>query len=211
MPSNVLKTVEDVVDWFEQRKERKGEQRELKIRQAKVSIRRHIANQRKMLQRLWKLGKRTLSLQDEAQFRRIGRLYLKTQEDVERWERYLLTFETLEARRDQVKATTVFLDALKEMNTSLMEAASPQAMAALQRDLAEGLARAETLEDRLAVMMEISEDTLAGEESLAPGEVGERLRELERVMSTEVGQEEADLYDARIQEGLRKIGEEMQR
>jgi hypothetical protein len=206
MPSNVLKTVEEVVDWFEQRKERKEAQRELKIRQAKVSIRRHLANQRKMSQRLWTLGKRALSLQDEAQFQRIGRLYLKTQEDVERWERYLLTFETLEARRDQAKATTAFLNALKAMNESLVEAASPQAMAGLQRDLAEGLARAETLEERLAVMMEISEDTLVGGEG-----DDERLRELEHVMSTEVEQEEADLYDARIQEGLRKIRDEMQK
>ena len=206
MPSNVLKTVEDVLGWFERRSTEKEIEREVKIRQAKASIRRHINSQRKMSQRLWKLGKRALALQDEAQFQRVGALYLRTQEDVERWERYLLTFETLEARRDQAKAASAFLEALKAMNESLMEAASPQAMARMQHDLAEGLARAETLEERMAVMMEISDDTLAGDAV----DADERLAELQRMMSAEAEQEEADLYDTRIQEGLRRIREEMQ-
>ncbi len=203
MPSNILKTAQDILDWFERRDAEKEVQREVKIRQAKVSIRRHINNQQRMAQRLWELGKRALALQDEAQFRRIGALYLKTQEDVERWERYMLTFETLEARRDQAQATAAFLDALKAMNESLMKAASPQTLARLQRDLAEGLARAETLEERMQVMMEISDDALGGTGS------AERLADLERMMSAEVERDEADIYDARIQEGLRKIREEM--
>ena len=206
MARDVLKSVENLMGIFEQRRAEKDIQREVKIRQAKASIRRHISNQRRMSDKLWELGKRALTLEDEAQFQRVGAQYLKTQEDVARWERYLLTFETMEARRDQATATASFLEALQEMNDSLMEVASPQAMARMQRDLAEGLARAETIEERMAVMMESTDEALAGE----PVAAGERLDELQRMMGAEAENEEADAYDTRIQEGLHKIREEMQ-
>ncbi len=205
MSRDILKTVGDVMGWFERRKAEREIEREVKIRQAKTAIRRHISGQHKMAQRLWELGKRALTLGDEAQFQRIGALYLKTQEDAARWERYLLTFEALEARRDQARAATAFLDALQAMNESLMEAAPPQAMARMQRDLAEGLARAETLEDRMSVMMELSDDALAGDWAADQAQ----LAELHQAMSTEAVQDEAHAYDARIEKGLRAIREEM--
>jgi hypothetical protein len=53
-------------------------EREVKICQDKASIRRHTNSQRKMSRRLWELGKRALTLQDETQFQRVGTLYLRT-------------------------------------------------------------------------------------------------------------------------------------
>lgn len=207
MTPDILKTAEEVLSWFDGRQAEKEMEREIKIRQGKASIRRHIRNQQKSMERLWKLGKKALSLGDDVQFRRIGKLYLQAQEDISRWERYLLTFETLEARRDQAKATTSFLEAMKALNESLMETTSPQAMARMQQDLAEGLARAETLEDRMAVMLELTDEALLGGESISETD----LSDLQEMMGAEVVQEEADAFDARIEEGLRKIRDEMER
>jgi hypothetical protein len=205
--ARILKTAQEVLSWFEDQQAENEMEREIKIRQGKASIRRHIRNQQKTMDRLWKLGKKALSLGDDAQFRRIGKLYLQAQEDISRWERYLLTFETLEARRDQAKATTNFLEAMKALNESLMETTSPQAMAQMQQDLAEGLARAETLEDRMAVMLELTDEALLGDEALSETD----LSDLREMMGAEVVQEEADAFDARIEEGLRKIREEMEK
>lgn len=207
MTPNLLRTAEEVLSWFEQRQGEKEMEREIKIRRGKASIRRHIHSQQAMQQRLWKLGKKALRLGDEAQFRRIGTLYLKAREDVNRWERYLLTFETLEARHGQAKATESFLEALKAVNESLLEASSPQAIARMQQDLAEGLARAETLEDRMAVMLELTDEALLSGESVPTGD----LSELQGLMLSEVVADEADSFDARIEEGLLKIREEMEK
>lgn len=206
MTRKVLKTAEELLSWFDKRQGDKEMEREIRIRRGKTSIRRHIHTQQTMQQRLWNLGKRALRLGDEAQFRRIGALYLKAREDVNRWERYLLTFETLEARRDQAKATVSFLEALKALNESLLEASSPQAMARMQQDLAEGLARAGTLEDRLAVMLELTDETLIASEPVSTAD----LAELQAKIESEVVTGEADSFDARIEEGLRSIREEME-
>lgn len=206
MTPSLLKTAEEVISWFERRHGEQEMEREIKIRRGKASIRRHIHSQQTMQQRLWKLGKKALRLGDEAQFRRIGTLYLKAREDVNRWERYLLTFETLQARRDQAKATGSFLEALKALNESLLEVTSPKAMARMQEGLAEGLARAETLEDRMAVMLELTDEALIAGEPMPTGD----LSELQGLMESEVIAEEAESFDSRIQEGLRKIREEME-
>jgi hypothetical protein len=207
MTPDFLKTAEEILSWFERRQTEKEMDREIKIRRGKASIRRHIRNQQKAAERLWELGKQALSLGDEVQFRRIGALYLKARQDVNRWQRYLLTFETLEARRDQAKATASFLEALKALNKSLLEASSPQTMARMQQDLAEGLARAETLEDRMAVMLELTDEAILAGEPVSTDD----LSEVEGLMQAEVVADEAESFDARIEEGLRRIREEMEK
>jgi hypothetical protein len=115
--------------------------RDVQARLGKVRIRRHIEQQKGMARRLWDMGKRALSLNDERQFRQIGQTLLWTQDDIDRWEKYLLAFEVLEAKRDQARTSADFMKSLKAMADSLLATATPQNMAELQRDLEQGLAR----------------------------------------------------------------------
>ncbi|MBN1954845.1 MAG: hypothetical protein JW900_07320 [Anaerolineae bacterium] len=203
----VLKTAEEVLSWFEERQARKEAERDARIRQGKLSIQKHIDHQQRMARKLWELGKRALRLGDEAQFRRIGALYLQTQEDVGRWQRYQLTFETLEVRRDQAQATVEVLGAMKAMSESLAQAAPSQSMERLQQNLAEGLSRAESLEERMAVMLELTDETLlSGAPSSEP-----QMSELREMMGIEAAQEEEAMFDSRVEEGLRRIREEMEK
>jgi len=195
--------------WLEERRRTKEIERDLQARRGKAQIKRHVAKQQGMLKRLWELGKRSLQLGDTARFKQIGMLYLQTQSDITRWERYLLSLEVVEARRDQARAATEFLGSLQAMSQSMLATASPKDMAQTQRDLELGLARAQDLEERLSLIMEMTDETmLTGDLDLS---FDEQFRELEQAMTAEASHEEGATFDTQIEAGLLKIAEEMRK
>ena len=105
-PKKVADTIKKTI--FQSPEERRQEaelNRDVQIRMGKARVRRHIAHQKDMLRRLTAFAKQALKINDEARFRQVGRQLLWTQQDVTRWEKYLLSLELLEARRDQVKSS----------------------------------------------------------------------------------------------------------
>ena len=84
----------------------------------KTRLQRHLNKQKKMASRLKALAKRALSINDEARFNQVGRQLLWTRQDIRRWEQYLLSLEILEARRDQVRASSDLIEAIKGVEYS---------------------------------------------------------------------------------------------
>lgn len=196
--------------WLERRRREKEIERDIASRQGKARIKRHIGKQTSMSKRLWELGKRALRLGHKQQFRQIILQYMWTLQDIKRWERSLLTFEAIEARRDQVRATADFLRSMQAMSKSILASASPQGMVETQRDLEMGIARARDLEERLSVILDMTDETV-----FAPEEVGEdldaRLADIEKGMTAEAEHEEGSAFDERIEAGLRQIEQEMRK
>ena len=158
-----------------------------------------------MERKLWGLGKQAIQLGDERQFRQIGSQIIWTQNDITRWERYLLSLETLEVRRDQARLTGDFMGSLEAMSESLLAGLSSQSMGEIQQKLEEGLARAQDLDERLSLFMEMAEDAFydvefGGEQALG---------ELQATMRSEAELDAANEFDAQIKAGLEKIRQEM--
>ena len=193
--------------WLDKRRQDKEMERDIKVRQAKRRIQRYIEKQRQMERKLWGLGKQALKIGDERQFRQIGKQIIWTQADVERWERYLLNLETLEVRRDQARMTGEFMGSLQAMSESMLAGITPQSMVDIQRNLEEGLARAQNLEERLSLFMEMAEDTFY------EAELGDEqgLADLETNLRAEAELESAHEFDAQIAAGLEKIRQEMRK
>lgn len=191
----------------EEKEQEKELSRETQARIGKAQMKRHIEKQKGMVKKLWEMGKRALSLNDEKQFRQIGKQLLWTQDDIDRWERYLLSFEVLEAKRDQARTSAEFMKSLKAMTESIISSTEPQNIAETQRDLEQGLARAASLEERMSVMMETMDGTLsdmgASDDS--------RLKKLEDEMTGDVVADESGKFDAKIEAGLEKIKEAMKK
>ena len=190
----------------EERREEDERDRDVKVRIAKTRIRRHIQKQNEMAARLKALAKRALALGEEARFRQVGRQLIWTENDILRWEKYMLTLEILEAHRDQARASGELLQAVKVMSESLNLVAEPHKLGELQDEIEQGLARAATMEERMAVMMDmmdasLSADMLADEGSLAG---------LEERLSAELASQEEAAFDREIEEGLQKIREQLQ-
>ncbi len=191
-----------------EKEQEKEMDRDTQVRIGKARIRRHIEKQKAMMQKLWGIGKRALSLNDDKQFRQIGKQFLWTQDDVARWEKALISFELLEAKRDQAHTSTEFMKSLKALTESIMAPAEPQNIAEMQRDLEQGLARAATLEERMSFMLETMNESLAdsAEESDRT-----RLDSLEKTMTDDLVTDEMTNFDAKIETGLEKIREAMKR
>ena len=189
----------------EERQEEDEINRDVKVRMGKSRIKRHIAIQQKMDVRLQELGRQALALNDEGRFRQIARQLLWTRADMERWQRYVLSMDVLEARREQVKASVSLMGSVKAMSESMIDLSGPQQAAELQRQLQVGLARAESLDERMSIMMEMMDSTL---EDGTPDD-SEALSDVEKVMRDQNAQSETSAYDKEIEDGLRKIRSEL--
>lgn len=206
-PKKVAQSINKLFQSQEEKHRQAEMGRDVQIRMGKTRLQRHIAKQQKMAARLKSLAKRALAINDEARFRQVGRQLLWTQQDIRRWQQYLLSLEIMEARRDQVKASTELIGAIKAMSESLNALDAPQEIGELQREVEQGLAQAANLEDRMAVMMEMLDTTLAADMPVDETD----LSGLENSLTEEIAAEEASAFDTEIEAGLRKIREELQK
>ena len=187
-------------------KEEKELERTIESRRGKKTIQRYIKKQKDMLPKLWQMGREALRLEDEHQFQQTMVQYLWTEQQVTRWERYLLTFEMVEARRDQAHSTKEFLSALQAMGRSMIANADPKDVAQMQKDLQMGLARAEAMEDRMNIIMEMTDDYVYELEETDEG----AMAELRTAMQGESAGE-ADGLDQRIGERMKQIEAQMRK
>jgi hypothetical protein len=193
-------------DFIEERRREKEIERDMQARRGKMQIQRHINNQKKMSTKLWEMGKRAMELGDKRQFTSIGKQYLWTLEDVKRWERYLLAFESIEARRDQARSMSEFMKSVNAMSKSMMANSNPEV----------GLARAQNLEQMLDYMMDMTDETIFNTEMLGEDEQNDAIKALEQEMKRETaveGEKETaqDSVDSRIADGLKAIEQEMRK
>ena len=205
------KKVADVIrkTLFQSPDERRQEaelNRDVKVRLGMTRIRRHISKQKEMQRRLTVLAKQALKINDEARFRQVGKQLLWTQQDIQRWEKYVLSLDMLSARRDQVKASVDILQTVKAMSESLSDLAGPENLTELHLELEKGLAQAGSLDERLEIMMEMM-DSAVGTESLVDENA---LQELESSLSETVAGEESSAFESQIEAGLRSIRKELE-
>jgi hypothetical protein len=205
-PKKVANRIRRVFRSAEEKRQEDELQRDVQVRMGRAKLQRHLQNQKKMATRLRGLAKRALAINDEARFRQVGRQLLWTQSDIQRWEGYLLSLDLLQARRDQASASVELIKAVKATSESLAAMAGPGNVAELQRELETGLARASNLDERMAIMMEMMDSTLASDMLVEEG----GLENLESSLTDEVIQEEASDFDREIEAGLRKIRQELE-
>jgi hypothetical protein len=191
--------------WIAERQQKKEYERDFQVRQGKKRIQRYIDQQRQMEQKLWALGKQALKLGDNAQFQMVGKQIIWTQNDITRWQRYLLSLETLEARRDQARMTGDFMQSLKAMSESLLVGIDSASLVDIEKNIDAGLERVKDLEDRMDLFMEMAEYTLVDIDRADR----HRLNDLQSAMRQEAELDEANSFDAQIAAGLEKIRREM--
>jgi len=180
-----------MLDWWKKRKERKEFERQVQARQGRARIKRHITRQRQMLDKLREMMRRALLLKDERQFRALAKQYLWTQQDIRRWERNLLAFDSLQARRDQVKATREFLESMQAMSKSILVNADPAELAQMEQDLQMALARAQTMEDVLDAMMEAVDESVFTFEGMEEQDLSQAMEALAQDLIEELRGEES--------------------
>ena len=202
-----MEIVEDLLDRWKKREETKEVEREVQFRRGLARVRSYISRCQKSKKHYWQLGKRALQLGDDRQFRQIAKTYLWTMEQISRWERYLLQLETVAARRDQVGATSEFMKSITALSQSMMAGASEEDVAKMQVELEKAIARSEILEETMAMVMEAGSETVFGSRELSE----EAVERVQKAMAEAAEADESEVFDAKIEEGLRQIEEEMRK
>ena len=200
-PRQLARAVRRLFRSASEKRQEEETRRTVQIRMGRVRIRRLIAQQRTLEKRLLDLAKRAVALGDEARFRQLGKQVLQVRQNIRRWERYLLTLEMLEARRDQARASVELVEAVKAINASLESLTAPEDITALQQSLEKSLAQAATVEERTEVMLEAMDAALDAEMPLDETS----LADLQQTLTDEVIRDEQATFDPEIEEELRRI------
>lgn len=195
------------LNFLERRRQAREINREIKYKQGIARIKSFIRKCEEMQKRYWELGKRALRLNDEQLFRNLVRAYLQVGEYKARWERFLILLETLAVQRDQVRATTEFIKSIRALSDSILAGAKPEDLVKVQERLLEAETHHERLNAMLETAMGVATDAVFSSEELSE----EKIKEIERLMAEEAGQEEGEAVDARISEAIKKIEEEMRK
>lgn len=196
------------MNFFKQRRQRKEIERKIEVRRGKKAVEQHIQRQRRNIQRYWELAKRAARLKDQAMFKQIAKFILASQRDVTQWERRLLYFDMVQARRDQISAAAEFAQAYQAMAKSMLANSNPTDLAKIQHDIEMGLAQAEMMDEMLASLMDISEDML---EEISQDVPDAELAQIMQAIQAEAEQEGQGVSDAEIEASLRAIEEQLKR
>ena len=200
----------------EDRRRAKEMERDLESRQAKAKIQLYLNTQRKMIQRLKDMARRALALGDRAQFERVGKQYLWTRDNISRWERYLLAVESVEMQVQQARLTGEFMRSLQGMSKSLLSGAGPKMIAETEKDLQMGISRAQTMEQALQYIADTMDQSIGNFQELGGDDAGNALHEFEGSLTHETGPglpsaPADDALDARIEQGLKVLEQEMRK
>jgi len=205
-PKKVARLLKRTV--FQNKAERLREteiKRDVQIRSAKGRMRQFINQQHKLVERFTQLAKKALSLNDESRFRQAGYQILATRRNIERWEKYFLSLEMLEARREQVNASVELIQAVRTMSETFEDLAEPGKLGELQLNLEKGLAQADSMEKQIDMVMGMMDSAL--EVSASSDE--QSLKELESSLLGEIENQEAQIFNTKIDDNLEKIRQEL--
>lgn len=206
-PKKVAKKIDNLFKSKEEKLAERELNRDAQLKVSKSRIRKHISNQRDMVRKLTVLAKRALSLNDEGRFRQVGKQLIWARNDILRWEKYLLSLEMFEARREQAKASTEMLNAVKTVSESLSDVIPAQDNVEMARELQKGLEKASSLDERMEMMMEVMDATMEAGMSSDPTSL-DGLRE---TLTDDIVREEAAQFDQEIEDQLRSIREELEK
>jgi len=205
-PKDVAKGIKFLFRSKEEKQNAVEMERDVQLRQGKNRIRAHIAHQNEMIPKLRTLAKRALAMGEEARFQQIGKQLIWTENDIIRWNKYTLTLDMMEARRDQVRASADLIHTVKVMTDSMTDLAGTEQVAQLQQQLDRSLAQADSMDERINIMMDAMDSTLS--EGIPADE--KSLEKLRESLGEEIVTQESAQFDKEIESGLDKIRKQLE-
>jgi len=205
-PKSVAKGIKYIFRSKEEKQNAVEQERDVQLRQGRNRIRSHITHQQEMIPKLRALAKRALAMGDESRFKQIGKQLIWTENDITRWEKYSLTLDIMEARRDQVRASADLIHTVKIMTDTMTELSGTEQVGKLQQQLDRSLAQTQSMDERINIMMDMMDSTLADGLPSDESEI-EKLRES---LGDEIVAQESSQFDKEIESGLDKIRKQLE-
>lgn len=205
-PKDVAKGIKHIFRSKEEKQNAVENERDLQLRQCKSRIRAYINHQREMQPKLRTIAKRALEMGDEARFRQVAKQILWTENDIVRWDRYTLTLDMMEARRDQVRASANLVHTVKVLTDSMSEFAGAEQVTELQQQLDRSLAQADSMDAKIDVMMNMMDSTLA--QGMPADETA--LEKLRETLGDEIVAQAGGQRDEALEAGVQRLRRQLE-
>ncbi len=188
-------------------KEEKRIEREIEIRKGLNHIRRQIKRLEKNEKSYLVKARRALQMGAGDQVSFLKGTLRKTITQRRLMERQLLSIETAIQIKDQVQAEAAFAKAMTAVSKSIAAGFKSVDLTRTQKEFEESMVKARTMEDRIGFMLEMSRDSMLGDDSGEEDLVSSD--EIDRLVESEAAHEEKSEVDADIDDALREIQSEL--
>ena len=172
-------------------KEEKEIERRIRINKAKTALQRYIRGLEELSKRILEQGKEAALLGDKELMRRQARKYFVVNQRIKQTKRLLLLMEEAELQRELVRASSKFIEFSKDIISSIAEGPTPSEIVKAQTRLEEALAKAESVEEALNTILDLTSEGILTSKSLSEREIDE----LMRLMEEEARGEEIELKE----------------
>ncbi len=149
---------------FRKSKEEKEIERKIRMKKAKIAIKKYIANLENFSKRVFQQGKEAAKLGDESLLKRCAVKYLVLEQRIKQAKRLLLLMEESELQRELVKVSADFIKFSKDIINSIAEGPDAKDLTKIQVEFEKAMGKVENLEEALSTMLDLtSESILAGD------------------------------------------------
>ncbi|MCC6739516.1 MAG: hypothetical protein IT452_10770 [Planctomycetia bacterium] len=191
---------------FKSREEKRIE-RDLEVRKGIASIKRNLKDLDKHTKEYIDKAKKAKRIGDNDQLKFIKSALKKTALSKKMRERQLLSLETAMQIKNQAESDGEFARAMMEVSKSIAEVYGSTDLAKTQKNFERAMMQAETLQDRMQIVVESMSDTLSTSDEEAEKILSDK--DIDRMIDEEAVHEEKGELDKEIEKGLKEIEEEM--
>lgn len=191
---------------FKSREEKRIE-RDLEVRKGIASIKRNLKDMDKHTKEYIDKARKAKRIGDNDQLKFIKSALKKTALSKKMRERQLLSLETAMQIKNQAESDGEFARAMMEVSKSISEVYGSTDLAKTQKNFERAMMQAETLQDRMQIVVESMSDTLSTSDEEAEKILSDK--DIDRMIDDEAVHEEKGELDKEIEKGLKEIDEEL--
>lgn len=191
---------------FKSREEKRIE-RDLEVRKGIASIKRNLKDMDKHTKEFIEKARKAKRIGDNDQLKFIKSALKKTALSKKMRERQLLSLETAMQIKNQAESDGEFARAMMEVSKSISEVYGSTDLAKTQKNFERAMMQAETLQDRMQIVVESMSDTLSTSDEEAEKILSDK--DIDRMIDDEAVHEEKGELDKEIEKGLKEIDEEL--
>ncbi len=191
---------------FKSREEKRIE-RDLEVRKGIASIKRNLKDMDKHTKEYIDKARKAKRIGDNDQLKFIKSALKKTALSKKMRERQLLSLETAMQIKNQAESDGEFARAMMEVSKSISEVYGSTDLAKTQKNFERAMMQAETLQDRMQIVVESMSDTLSTSDADAEKILSDK--DIDRMIDDEAVHEEKGELDKEIEKGLKEIDEEL--
>ncbi len=191
---------------FKSREEKRIE-RDLEVRKGIASIKRNLKDMDKHTKEYIEKARKAKRIGDNDQLKFIKSALKKTALSKKMRERQLLSLETAMQIKNQAESDGEFARAMMEVSKSISEVYGSTDLAKTQKNFERAMMQAETLQDRMQIVVESMSDTLSTSDEEAEKILSDK--DIDRMIDDEAVHEEKGELDKEIEKGLKEIDEEL--